>query len=309
MGHRYCENERGYRTPLQIVALYFLFGSLWILLSDFVLTLLIDSPEQYGRFQTVKGGLYVLVTAAIAYVMVRRFARRQLVVRDELRERKHVLEQRLRERDSLISEVFHRVKNNLQVVLSIVSLSSQGVVDERASARLQRIRERIHAIATVHESIFVAENLELLRCDGFLHAVVRHVKEGRDCSGVSVNLTLDENRITIDAALPIGLVVSELLTNALEHGFSGRMEGHVDILARHRSDEQGGALVITISDNGIGFSNSDRGSHPEYAVGLTLAEAMANQVAGTLRIRSRDEGVFGTEATIYSNKIDGSYCS
>lgn len=303
MEARIRTRARGYSAPLRIASVYAAFGILWILFSDRILLVISASSEQFARMQSVKGSVYVVVTAVLVYLLVRSFAVRQLAVQEQLRERERVLEQKLRERNTLLKEVFHRVKNNLQIVLSIMNLSSRGIEDDEAAASLQRVTQRVHTVAMVHENLLAGEDLEMIHCGRFIHALVHRAAPARR---PDLTLSLDgaeeECRLPLETSVPWGLVVNELLSNALEHAFPADQPGTVEVRLRYEAGDTATGkdemLITTVLDTGTGCPDGGRGAAPGTGVGLMLAQALAGQARGTLRIGPRSDGGPGTEAAL-----------
>ncbi len=243
------------------------------------------------HLQTAKGLFYVGTTALLAWYLVKNFAVRQRHIQDELRSQRDALAESLRDKEHLVREIQHRVKNNLQVVLSITRLASQNSSDEQSANRLEKVSNRVHAISLVYEHVLTSGDFEEVDCRDYLPILINQVAGRRPRSGISIETEIPSCRLPINQAVPCGLVVNELLSNALEHAFSSGGKGTVT-LTMHR--ENGANIettsVLTVRDDGAGIAPDDQ------ALGLAIAHAMAAQVSGHLSIGPRSDGRPGTEA-------------
>lgn len=297
-------SDRG--AAARIAAIYLFFGVLWILFSDYLLLLITATPEQFARLQTMKGSFYVVITAVLVWSLVNRFAEQQQRIQNDLHNRGERLERNLREREVMIQEIHHRVKNNLQIVLSIIRLSSGSITDEDAVDRVQRISRRIRTIALVHENIMAGGNLDTLRCDQYFSAVVRNTTDIQHDPRIQIHLDISESTIPLDAAVPGGIILHELVENSLRHAFPGdsaerpkrakNQEKRVEIAVRQGNGHQEmETLDLTVRDNGNGMPDRDPGRE---SLGLVIADAMARQLSATLSVGPRRDGLPGTEATV-----------
>ena len=187
----------------------------------------------------------------------------------------------LSEKDVLFQEVHHRVKNNLQVISSLLTMQSLHVVDDTARATLKDALDRIHSMGLVHQTLYernLASNVDLGVYFGRLaEALVGSYGSGRGAVTVHVDVvgTLD-----LDRAVPLGMLANEALSNALKHAFPDGRSGTITI-ALTRDDSQ---WHFTVRDDGIGMPG-----HPSKGIGLSLIRALTRQLSGRSAI-SRDGG-------------------
>ena len=204
------------------------------------------------------------------------------VVRD-ITERKHVQDQivaSLHEKELLLKEIHHRVKNNMQVISSLLSLESQKVDDVRVKELFRESMNRIRSMALVHEKLYRSDNIAAIDFDDYLRSVTAQLlrfyhKEGINCTVDAKNILLG-----VDAAIPCGLIVNELVSNTFKHAFAGRKEGSV-VVGLHRRDN--GLLELTVHDNGVGFP---RGVdfREMRSMGMTLVKALTEQISGRIAL-------------------------
>jgi PAS domain S-box-containing protein len=182
----------------------------------------------------------------------------------------------LREKEVLLKEIHHRVKNNMQIVSSLLSLQAREVNDPAMLDLLAESRTRILSMALVHEDLYQSGNLAQVDFRRYLERLAERTRSGiAGASRVAFELTLDELSLPVDQAIPLGLLCNELFTNALKHAFPGGGEGTVRVDLR-RED---GLAVITVRDNG-------RGLPPGYVpgegatLGVQLVWSLADQLNG-----------------------------
>ncbi|MCB9686134.1 MAG: PAS domain S-box protein [Alphaproteobacteria bacterium] len=188
------------------------------------------------------------------------------------------LEASLAETETLFRELHHRVKNNLQVVASLLSLQSRFTEDLTSVAVLREAQQRIHAIALVHEMLYRSETLTRVDFSSYLRNLTSHLTQATAQPSVVLDLDLDPTvALPVDLAVPCGLVVNELVTNALEHAFPDGRAGRI----RVRLAREGSLVVVSVADDGIGMSP---GLQPASArtMGLRLVATLARQLGSAV---------------------------
>jgi PAS domain S-box-containing protein len=210
-----------------------------------------------------------------------------LVLRD-LRERLRLeseLRQSLEEKSTLLQEVHHRVKNNLQIVLSLVSLQADRLGDLAARQALLCCSDRIRAMSLVHQLLYGGEELESIRLDDYARSLVQHL-----CSSLAPGCTttfhLAPVQISLDEAVPCGLILNEFVTNAIKHG--GGFEGACDIEVGLQPHTDG--FDLWVCDAGPGFTlPASRGS-----LGLQLIQGLTRQLGARFSNSVRSESARAT---------------
>jgi two-component sensor histidine kinase len=177
----------------------------------------------------------------------------------------------VRRREMLLREMQHRVKNNFQTILGMINLRRARVPTEQGRTQLKQIEEGIMAMALAHAQLAPTQTGEMIALAGYLRALVRNCE--RTFENVGFALILDELDAPIEQAVSIGLIVNELITNAVKHAF-GPEGGAVTVQLRSSATPEGKA-VLSVSDNGVGIAeDAPRGS------GRNLLRALAQQVRG-----------------------------
>jgi two-component sensor histidine kinase len=192
----------------------------------------------------------------------------------------------LREKEVLLKEVHHRVKNNLQVITSLLNLQADRIPDEHVQDVLRENQARIKSMALVHEELYQSEDLAWVNFTDYLRRLTYGLLQSYAKSGKAIDLRFDmeDLRLGIDAAIPCGLIVNELLTNALHHAFSGRPGGRVTI----RFFTEGEKYALGVIDDGIGLPESIDVRTTD-TLGLHLVSTLTEQLRGSLSV-TRNNG-------------------
>jgi len=188
----------------------------------------------------------------------------------------------LKEKEVLMREIQHRVKNNLQVVSSLLSLQSTHLGDAQARSAFTDCENRVRSMALVHEMLYQSPDLSTLDSAAYMHDLVRHLLHSNPVpSRVEVRVDIDDHIVlSADVAIPCALIVTELVSNALRHAFPDKRQGVISIELHGRN----GGYVLKVSDNGIGTATDIRPTSP--SLGLKLVTALTRQLDGTLHMRS-----------------------
>jgi two-component sensor histidine kinase/sensor domain CHASE-containing protein len=214
-----------------------------------------------------------------------------VLVRDITAQRRAEREQ---QKEILLKEIHHRVKNNLQVITSLLDLQARSTRDEETRRLLAESRGRVRAMALIHERLYGSGSEALSFADYArdLVASLRHSWAG-DSDEVAVSIDIADVVLDLDVAVPCGLVINELLTNALKHAFPQGRAGRVHVSLRR---QPGGMLALTVDDDGIGIPPGVDLDNPA-TLGLRIVRILAAQIRGILETaRAGDAG--GTAITL-----------
>lgn len=207
-----------------------------------------------------------------------------------LDEQRSELAEAVDQRSGLLREIHHRVKNNLQVIVSLLNLQAGRIKDPAAAEALMDARRRINALALVHRSLYETDDLRFIEVKPFLEDLIRNLTDvlGGEDSAIRVTVECDDLALSPDQAAPMALFVTEAVTNAFKHAFAGRTEGQVAVRLVCTED---GECEITVSDNGTGVEGGVNGG-----TGTSLMSAFAQQLEG--RFTARPSAMGGHEAVI-----------
>ncbi len=197
----------------------------------------------------------------------------------------------LKEKEVLLKEVHHRVKNNLQVISSILNLQSSYVKDKRVLEILLESQNRIKSMAFVHESLYQTKDFSNISFREYVENISRNLVHSYAAtdSPPLLNLDLDDIQLNLDTAIPCGLIINELLTNSLKYAFPVGKQGKIDITIR----EKDGNISINISDSGKGLPKEIDFRNTE-SLGLQLVVSLVEQINGKIRLDTKK----GTKFTI-----------
>jgi PAS domain S-box-containing protein len=191
------------------------------------------------------------------------------------------LEMSLRDKDVLLREVHHRVKNNLQVISSLLNLQVESYNDPQARGLLKESQQRIRSMALVHEKLYRSPHLSSIDFQDYLTTMTRDLVRSFGTVAVATRVTGDEIHLDIEKAIPAGLIVNELLTNALKHAFPPHVrDASIEITVNRKDDTE---IVLTLHDNGIGIP-ADMKIDEVRTMGMTVIHGLTKQLDGTINL-------------------------
>jgi PAS domain S-box-containing protein len=206
---------------------------------------------------------------------------------EALKESEAILRAALHEKEVLLREIHHRVKNNIQVIISLLSLQADGVEDERTRQMLMDSQQRISAMSMVHETLYSNDTLSTISLSSYFSNLVSHLKSiYSQRSNVAIQMDIDPVELGLDQAIPCGLILTELVTNALKYAFGPDRDGKLWISAIRKPDQM---LEMTVEDNGVGVPET-----LDFESGKTLGTRLViglveDQLEGTWNL-NRDCG-------------------
>lgn len=205
---------------------------------------------------------------------------------DLLSARENELRDSLAQKEILVREIHHRVKNNLQLVMSLLNLHARRIRDPRAEVAFAEARSRINALATLHRRLYESESLQEIDLKWFLEDLCSELRRGGLSRGRTVELTVESPSEVIgpDVAVPLGLLVTEAITNAYKHAFNERAGGHINVQVIRESPA---TLLLRIRDDGTGF-DAAASTQDHSGLGRSLIEAFVRQLRGELEVRSEE---------------------
>jgi PAS domain S-box-containing protein len=208
-------------------------------------------------------------------------------LKQEIAERRRA-EERLRgslaEKETLLKEIHHRVKNNLQLVYSLINLESRHVHDKRTLDGLRDCRERIRAMTLVHEKLYRSPELARVDFGDYLQELAEGLLRSYSVDNREVRLSVGKEKVflSIDEAIPCSLILYELISNSLKHAFLERRKGAIDI-SLHKSED--GNFLFVIKDDGVGWPDGLDFRHTT-SLGLNLVCALARQLHGKIDLKN-----------------------
>jgi PAS domain S-box-containing protein len=204
----------------------------------------------------------------------------QLALAEAKAELERTVEERtaaLAQRDLLLREVYHRVKNNLQVVDGMLVMQAARLADPQGKAALGMLRSRVFALGLVHHQLMGSKDLETFDVAPFLQELSEHLAEGVADRDVTLSVTAQPLNVSLDFAIPLGLLVTELVTNCIKHAFSDGRRGTVQVLL----EETGAEVLLQVVDNGVGY---DPAAPRGASLGGRIVEGLVRQLGATMTV-------------------------
>lgn len=243
-----------------------------------------------GRLARIYGSGRLEVTpvrAANAPAEIAEFADAMAAMALKLRDREGELRDSLDQKQMLLKEIHHRVKNNLQIIVSLLNIQISASKSQSARDTLDEARGRINALALVHKSLYEAEDLRLVRLAPFFEDLARQLSIA--AGGVERDITLeadvDDIALTPERAVPLALFVTEAAMNAYKHAFAERAGGAIRIMIK--ADEDGAVARVAVEDDGVGIAANET---VQTGTGSSLMNAFARQLGGEAQVVAREPG-------------------
>ncbi|MGC4101316.1 sensor histidine kinase [Ferruginibacter sp.] len=243
--------------------------------------LVVQEKKRSLQLEWIIGGVAVLlVMAAMAYLFQNRSKKKLALQHSIIQTQRQELEQSLQEKDILLREIHHRVKNNLSVIGSLLELQSSGMEDEKAKAAITEGQSRVHAIALIHQRLYQHENLAAIELGGFINDMIKDVSSVFKIPGqkITPNVNVPHTLLDIDTAVPLGLIMNELLTNSFKYAFTTAATGMIDI--RLAATDEAGNYTVTYFDNGPGMP-AGFDLKKSRSLGLRLIHRLSSQIGGS----------------------------
>jgi len=202
----------------------------------------------------------------------------------ELSERKQAekkIKKSLEEKEVLLKEIHHRVKNNLQVISSLLYLQSNKATEQQTIELFNESQNRIRSMALIHEKLYQSENLVNINFTDYINSLISHLSNSyhTELHKITIDKKIDHVLLSIDKAIPCGLIINELISNSLKHAFPDNMKGTINIEMTFNKHNH---VHLIVKDNGIGIPE---GLNPEKtdSLGLRLVNTLTKQLRGTIK--------------------------
>jgi two-component system sensor kinase len=189
----------------------------------------------------------------------------------------------LKEKEVLLREVHHRVKNNLQIISSLMSLQSRYVKDKNALKMFRESKNRVRAMSLIHEQLYQSPDLNQISFGDYIERIAQQLFRfyEADVKGVELEVKVDELFLNLDTSIPLGLIVNELVSNSLKHAFPDDRNGKVSIWLQTQDKNN----ILTVVDDGIGLPSDFDISNNTDSLGLHIVQTLTLQLRGTLDIK------------------------
>lgn len=220
---------------------------------------------------------------------------------EDLKKSKERLEASLKEKDVLLREVHHRVKNNMQIISSLLNLQSRNIKDETYLELIKESRDRVKSMAIIHEKLYQSDDLAEVYFADYIKSLANYLFSSytKKCDHIKLSIESDNIYLDIDSAIPCGLIMNEILSNSLKHAFPWiesqntvsddlpKKEGQINI----KFDKNDDKLILSISDNGVGFPK-DFDIKNTDSLGLRLVNILVKQLNGRMELNNKNGSEF-----------------
>jgi two-component sensor histidine kinase len=248
------------------------------------LKLVQQQTELIARKRSNERNIFIFSSAILALlfgsgVFFYRNRRREALI---LEEKNKVINSTLKEKELLMKEIHHRVKNNLQVVSSLLNLQTYFVEDSKASAAILDSKNRVHAMSLIHQSLYQQDDITEVNIHDYIQQLLYNLEEGYDHPDKAIEIVFEADKLPIDVdlAIPIGLIVNELVTNSFKHAFLNCNEGEIFISFKRQAD----SYTLLIRDNGAGVA--PQGLSKPKSLGMKLLADLSKKLKATTTINS-----------------------
>lgn len=206
------------------------------------------------------------------------------------------LKKSLQEKEVLLAEIHHRVKNNLAIVSSMMELQAMESTDKNLKRSLKTGQQRIQTIALIHEILYQSKNLSYVNLEKNVRQLLSSIqKVYAGSKDIKVRVKSDSIKLNVNQAIPCALIINEIITNAYKHAFRGRESGQITVSLREKDKE----IRIVIEDDGVGISD-DPSPENSSSLGMTLIKLLKQQLKAELESTGSD----GTKYTLTFNRMD-----
>ncbi|NKI25146.1 sensor histidine kinase [Arenibacter sp. 6A1] len=222
--------------------------------------------------------------AAVVYAYLKSIKTQRLIA-----EQKQIIESALIEKDSLLKEIHHRVKNNLQMVSSLLSLQTKNTKSKAAIQALEEGKTRVKAMALIHQKLYQNDDLSVIEMQEYIESLINSVQSVYKKGGHNINIFIDAEgvELDIDRAIPFGLILNELVSNSFKYAFPDNDENGKIHIHLSKNGEKG---YFEYTDNGIGLPE-DSSERANSSMGIRLMNRLVNQLQSTLNIDKTTAGV------------------
>jgi two-component sensor histidine kinase len=203
------------------------------------------------------------------------------------REAERQIRKSLKEKEVLLKEIHHRVKNNLQIIYSMLNLQMPHFKDARAIELFKESRDRVYTIALIHEKLYQSQSLARIDLAEYVNSLITNlfISYGAIEEVVKAKISIQNVDLDLDKVIPVALIINELVSNALKHGYPDQApcndNGEIHVELRRDQDCR---IRLTVSDNGVGFPEKFEMEQPQ-TLGLKLVRVLTTQLNGDMKVR------------------------
>lgn len=255
-------------------------------------------PAPSLSVQLLSVAYLVIGTVSHNYIDYKR-SQKFIAAKRQIQEQKLLIEENLKEKELLLKEIHHRVKNNLQIIMSLLNLQADKVEDQTALDAITASRGRVKSMSTVHEILYQNDNLKHINLKEYVPSLCDHIKKLYTHSDlkISIKYNIDDIEIDLKTAIPLGLILNEIISNSCKHAFLKRDEGSISIRMIKYED----SINLSVKDDGIGINTQDQQSSERDSLGMQLIEDMTHQLGAKGEIKSENGTVHQIKIPVHQN--------
>jgi len=242
--------------------------------------------DKRGNVTAVLGVARDITERKKAEVLLKRFNEE---LEQKVKARTEELDASLQEKIVLLREIHHRVKNNLQIIISLINLQMRQVDDEQLKQVMAETQNRVRAMSLVHEKLYQSESLSHIDLSDYTRFLATQLFSyyGVNSRKVALDIAIGKVMVDINTAIPLGLIINELVSNALKHAFPSDRKGTITISSRYDDT----VLSLVVRDDGIGLPPDLDWKNPE-SLGLRLVNSLVDQISGTIELKKEKGTTF-----------------
>jgi two-component sensor histidine kinase len=205
----------------------------------------------------------------------------------------------LHEKEVMLKEIHHRVKNNLQIISGLLELQAFQIRDDSVRYALLDSQSRVKSMALVHEKIYQSEDLSSINYKEYIDQLAEYLFATHEQPNVTYSIDSDNVNMPIDSAIPTGIIINELITNSLKHAFPDGRNGSVGIKLKNHSN----GVTLVVEDNGIGMKKEVDLS-TSTSLGLELVNALSQQLNATVQVDTQNGTRFTFQIPLEQNGVE-----
>lgn len=254
---------------------------------------IIEEKEKTNLIIIIIGLIALLTTSFFAFQNNRRKRLEIEKMNASISKKNEEIKLSLHEKELLLKEIHHRVKNNLQIISGILSLQNNSISDEKAKQILVDGQDRIQTIALLHKTMYQNENFNMVSFQTYSNELITYIKQANITANknITIHQEIEDVQFNIDTAIPLSLIINEIITNCYKHAFENKTEGSISISIKKQTD---GFYELIIEDNGNGLPENFNSFENSKSVGFDLIHGLCQQIDGEIEITSKN----GTKITI-----------
>ena len=257
---------------LKISAIYLIAGCIWIISSDTILGILIPDADEYAVYQTYKGWAFILSSAVLLFILLySEFKKRDIIESDLIKN--------LHEKKILLNEVHHRVKNNLNSIISLLYIEKSKAGSTESIDMIETLSGRIFSMALVHEHLYKTADFKEINLKKYIPELIDSIKGNflLNEDKVEVKYNMDETVLDITKAIPVGILLNEIISNSFKHAFPDSKQGIITVDVKLDR----GRCLLTVGDNGVGDGKA-ADKYSGDGPGIELIKMLVRQLSGEI---------------------------